>query len=280
MDACSVDECGRSVHARGWCLLHYERWRRSGDPVTPGRILREPGAVCSVDDCDGPAGKGIPHTARGLCQKHYTRWLRHGDPLTALRDRPGRGAVCSVPGCDGPYRARGYCKNHYQRWLRHGDPLAVLVRTPRPKRVCSLNGCNVPARSRGLCDNHYQRWLKRGRIGPDVPLAPAALRAMARCRVCSHPESELIDELLDDRALREELPWRRTWGDDAPTCSGPGCEVRLVGKRVETLWCSKGCRSRAYRLGHEPPPRTPYIAKFTPHLGLYMMGERLYLSVG
>lgn len=30
---CSVDGCERRSSARGWCHMHYERWRRHGDPL-------------------------------------------------------------------------------------------------------------------------------------------------------------------------------------------------------------------------------------------------------
>ncbi len=30
---CSVDECGKPVHGHGWCLKHYKRWRKHGDPL-------------------------------------------------------------------------------------------------------------------------------------------------------------------------------------------------------------------------------------------------------
>lgn len=31
---CSVQECNRDIYARGWCEMHYARWRRSGkDPA-------------------------------------------------------------------------------------------------------------------------------------------------------------------------------------------------------------------------------------------------------
>jgi HNH endonuclease len=30
---CSVDGCSKLVKARGWCLKHYTRWQRHGDPL-------------------------------------------------------------------------------------------------------------------------------------------------------------------------------------------------------------------------------------------------------
>jgi hypothetical protein len=32
MTICVVEDCGRKVRARGWCVTHYERWRQHGDP--------------------------------------------------------------------------------------------------------------------------------------------------------------------------------------------------------------------------------------------------------
>lgn len=32
---CKVDGCTRQIIARGWCPLHYSRWRRRGDPGGP-----------------------------------------------------------------------------------------------------------------------------------------------------------------------------------------------------------------------------------------------------
>lgn len=30
--SCSIPECQREHAARGWCLMHYKRWRNHGDP--------------------------------------------------------------------------------------------------------------------------------------------------------------------------------------------------------------------------------------------------------
>lgn len=33
MRVCSIEGCLRRHEARGWCSLHYDRWRRHGDPL-------------------------------------------------------------------------------------------------------------------------------------------------------------------------------------------------------------------------------------------------------
>lgn len=40
MKTCSIDGCESAVRSRGWCIAHYERWRRNGDPNKAQRDWR------------------------------------------------------------------------------------------------------------------------------------------------------------------------------------------------------------------------------------------------
>lgn len=37
MRICSVEDCSRQTKAHGWCVVHYFRWRRYGDPLGSGK---------------------------------------------------------------------------------------------------------------------------------------------------------------------------------------------------------------------------------------------------
>lgn len=70
---CSVAGCDKGgTLTRGWCPMHYYRWRVHGSFDLPER----PAVTCSVDGCERD-GK----LTRGWCQMHYVRWIRYGDPL-------------------------------------------------------------------------------------------------------------------------------------------------------------------------------------------------------
>ena len=123
---CSVEGCEKKVLARGWCSLHYERWRVRGDPLVGAAKVR---GVCSVPECSKP------HASRGYCATHYKRWRKHGDPLLLLiRPRGSPAAACKIEGCKREAAARDLCSSHYQRWRRHGDPLGGRVSPGEPER--------------------------------------------------------------------------------------------------------------------------------------------------
>lgn len=73
---CKVDDCNRAVKQKGWCSIHYGRWRRSGDPlVLRGASKYENDSTsgeCSVEDCSRDV------LSNHLCSMHYQRLRRTG----------------------------------------------------------------------------------------------------------------------------------------------------------------------------------------------------------
>ena len=37
---CDIEGCGRAVESRDWCIVHYSRWMRTGDPLGVRRVTR------------------------------------------------------------------------------------------------------------------------------------------------------------------------------------------------------------------------------------------------
>lgn len=87
MATCSaVDDCDKPAFRRGWCSMHYERWKSHGDFTT----VKKPGKPrslgnCTIDDGKGPCGRLA--VAKGLCGKHWQRWKKFGDPTIKKLDR-------------------------------------------------------------------------------------------------------------------------------------------------------------------------------------------------
>lgn len=108
---CKVGGCENPSHARGMCPMHYQRWRKHGDPGVGAQPVR---GTCSVEGCEKPAH------ARGWCGAHYYLWSQWGDPLADHRPKV---QACSVEGCENLVSGRGWCRMHYARWKRSGDPL-------------------------------------------------------------------------------------------------------------------------------------------------------------
>lgn len=158
---CSIDGCLKMATVRGWCPMHYQRWRNNGDPLlrSAGPRKRKPRKVgvepCSVDGCEKPQ-KG-----RTWCAMHYSRWQRLGDPSGRLRGEILDGCkICPGCGKDKPLsdfgaRADGRCRACNAADMRERRQEHPQRR--RPKRELACRACGEPflgdKRQSAYCSN-------------------------------------------------------------------------------------------------------------------------------
>ena len=185
---CSVHGCEKSVMGRGWCSMHYSRWRKHGTLELPRREKQG----CSVNGCDRAVA------ARGWCATHYARWLHHGD---VQADTPiAQRHACSVEGCERMANAHDLCGAHALRLARHSDVqpktpirLPYLPLTPDSfwEFVEPLGSCEVWTGD--FSSNGY------GKVWWDGA-TESAHRLAFFLRMGRWPESELLRHLCDRRA--------------------------------------------------------------------------------
>lgn len=114
---CSVDNCDKDKYCKGFCKLHYDRFRKSGDPLKTIRMIKAEGKseFCAVDWCDKKS------YCRNYCEQHYMRLLKYGNPEATPLGTYRKQAGCDVEGCENKHFGKGMCNKHYRRWIRYGD---------------------------------------------------------------------------------------------------------------------------------------------------------------
>lgn len=60
---CRVKDCKRPYRAKGYCVVHYQKWRRGEIEGARPRYR-----VCREENCRKPTHKA------GLCEAHYSAW--------------------------------------------------------------------------------------------------------------------------------------------------------------------------------------------------------------
>lgn len=145
---CSVDDCEKRTHCRGWCPMHYQRWLKYGDLsfVQPKRGNGKPRRIgvetCSVEGCESL------QKARGWCNSHWVRWKRYGGPLARRRGEVvDRKRIC--PGCGSDKPISDYSKSDggrckpcaaaLRREWRRSNP-ELVTRRPKFPTVCDNCG--------------------------------------------------------------------------------------------------------------------------------------------
>lgn len=149
---CSVSGCEKPVSARGWCSMHYERWKSHGDPGTAEPRRRSWGDVCRVDGCDKKS------FGRGWCSMHYSRWRETGDVGSAAPKRKGK-RPCKVDECSNrAVTSDDLCPTHRRRKSLYGSPDGSW-KLSRPCVECGRPSLVSPRR-KDLCRTHFVQWGK------------------------------------------------------------------------------------------------------------------------
>lgn len=128
---CTLPGCDKKTVARGYCTMHYQRWRTYGDPGEPEPRKVSGQTTCRVEGCGSQAD------SRHLCFKHYKRWQMFGDEgITRISERDPehmlsyrgahrrveaeRGAAGDYPCQECGKRASEWAYNHEDEAELHG----------------------------------------------------------------------------------------------------------------------------------------------------------------
>lgn len=188
---CRIGGCEQPHRARGFCVGHYNRWKRK-NPGSNEFLVRGMITVCTIEGCDRP------HCAGGLCKPHANRLYRRGEtgsPTVPSGTRnPGivsygaaHARVAATRGKASDLRC-DFCGDQAFDWAYdHEDPdevsgdnygsacvysLDVLHYLPlcrpchrwldrRSAGRCLFEGCDRKHEARGRCKKHYLQWWRK-----------------------------------------------------------------------------------------------------------------------
>lgn len=132
---CSIEQCGRSHHARGFCKFHYKKYLQE----TKYNLIK-----CKVDGCENPVY--CEAGPQGLCVKHFRRLKRNGSVDIRKRKRDVYSFVDKLAECDDPWGFNITSDLAYAEIARaaFGDK-------------CARCGWNI-----GKCEVHHKTYRKEG----------------------------------------------------------------------------------------------------------------------
>jgi hypothetical protein len=79
MNKCKVTDCHKKSMSKGFCGMHYHRFKRYGNPLNGCDFRdRNPPEKCTINGCDRK------HNGKGFCIMHYKRFKKYGDANKTL----------------------------------------------------------------------------------------------------------------------------------------------------------------------------------------------------
>jgi len=119
---CKVEGCKTIAGTKGFCIKHYGRFRRHGDPEKILVRERNTHVDCKISGCF----KNVE--ALGYCTMHYKRVYRYGTPDTVKKVSVLPKGVCEIQKCSKPSiclidlngKPKEVCQRHYRQWSLYG----------------------------------------------------------------------------------------------------------------------------------------------------------------
>lgn len=201
--ACLVDDCGKKAIGRGWCAMHYSRWRRNGDVHDPGQGHSRP--------------KPQMQPGQGVQCRYCGHWYRNASKLGIHCNRVHRAEM--PVGCDlcdrrfetesGKQIHMGYA--HAEAMLpRRDDPMVQREWNLRTKygigvadyeRMLAGQGGRCATCPRTPADEH------RGRLAVDHDHVTGAVRGLL-CANCNRAIGLAADDPARLRRMADYLDGR------------------------------------------------------------------------
>lgn len=152
--ACTFEDCGRPVYAKGLCTGHRAQAVR-GDKLRPiKRYNLGPKPPCTFDGCERP------QYAFTICEGHNRQRVA-GKPLTPLRTYRKKSSPCAVCGDDTPaviYKSGDpLCRKHYAQWKRGETPRKLTRNDVKLLGLAAIADA-VANRDRSECWLDWQTW--------------------------------------------------------------------------------------------------------------------------
>jgi len=141
---CSVENCRDTLYAKGFCLKHYRKFKKYGDPLA-GRVYNKNKRYCLVADCKNDGDFG------GYCFSHYSKIRKYGDPLVGVMYE--KGGICCISGCGKQTSGKGLCSKHYDEKYRKDGKQKISQRKYQKTEK---------ARQKGLRNYHTRRARQLG----------------------------------------------------------------------------------------------------------------------
>lgn len=234
MKQCQVENCDQKYYCKGFCRIHYGRWKAHNDPLI---TLKQKNRKCCIENCDGL------HEARGFCNMHYKRWLVHGDPLKTLFNYS-----CKIEGCDKKHMGKGYCIKHYARVYLKGNPLYSiydLTINERLQEKMIINSENNCWEWNACLNNHgYGLVTIHGKVGHAhrrsyeafIGKIPKGLFVLHHCdnRACINPDHLFLGTNKDNMSdMKNKGRARTCHGEDNKNSKLKSEEVKEIKKLLQ-----------------------------------------------